>query len=99
MQSEFNQYYINSGPEQVSIGCNNTFEGISITSNQSLPKLPNFSVSINLNVDHNGDWKQISVTLINELSECHPGFWQSSKSQKCECYYANDCFVLVAVHT
>ena len=81
MQSEFSQYYSNSGPEQVLIGCINIFEGISITSNQSLPKLPNFSVSINLNVDHNGNWKQTSVTLIDELSEYHPGFWQSSKLQ------------------
>ena len=79
-----------SGPKQVIIGCANTFEGISITSNQILSKSTNFSVSINLNVDHNPDWKQISVTLIVELSECHPGFWQSSKSQKCDCYKAND---------
>ena len=90
MQSEFNQNYIISGPMQVLISCNSTFEGISITSNQVLSKSTNFSVSFNLNVDHNPDWKQISVTLIVELSECHPGFWQSSKSQRCECYNAND---------
>ena len=85
-----NSNYIISGPKQVLIVCNNTFEGISITSNQVLSKSTNFSFSINSNVDHNPDWKEISVTLIVELSECHPGFWQSSKSQKCECYNASD---------
>ena len=90
VQSEFNQNYIIGGPEQVLIGCKNTFGGISITSNQVLSKSTNLSVSINLNADHNAEWKQISVTLIVELSECHHGFWQSSKSRKCECYNAND---------
>ena len=85
VQSDNNSNYNISGPKQVLIGCANTFEEISITSNQILSKSTNFSVSIKLNVDHNPDWKQISVTLIVELSECHPGFWQSSKS-KCECY-------------
>ena len=89
VQGEFNQNYSISGPEQILIGCN-AFEGISITSNQVLSNSTNFSVSINLSVDHNPDWKQISVTLIVELSECHPGFWQSSKSQTCKCYNAND---------
>ena len=44
VQSEFNQNYIISGPEQVLIGCNNTFEEISITSNQVLSKSKNFSI-------------------------------------------------------
>ena len=90
VRSEINQIYIISGPKQILIGCNDTFKGISIISNQVLSKSTNFSVSINLNVDHNPDWKQISVTLIVELSKCHPGFWQSSKLQICECYNAND---------
>jgi len=30
--------------------------------------------------------KIISVNLTVELSQCHPGFWYSSESQKCECY-------------
>ena len=90
VQSDNNSNYNISGPNQILIGCTNTFEGISITSSQILSKSTNFSFIIKLNVDHNSDWKQISVTLIVELSECHPGFWQSSKSQKCECYKAND---------
>ena len=89
VQNEVNSSYIISGPEQVLIGCD-MFEGISITSNQVLSKSTNLSVSIDLNVDHNADWKQILVTLIIELSECHPGFLQTLKSQKCECYNAND---------
>ena len=90
VQGYYSTSYSITGPKQIIIGCANTFEGISITSNQVLSKATNFSFSINLSVDHNPDWKQISVTLIVELSECHPGFWQSSKSQKCECYDAND---------
>ena len=42
---------------------------ISITSNQVFSKSTNVSVSINLNVDRNADWKQISVTLTVELSD------------------------------
>ena len=89
VQSDNNSSYNISGPKHVLIGCN-AFEGISITSNEILSKSTNFSISINLIVDHNPNWKHISVTLIVELSECHPGFWKSSKSQKCECYNAND---------
>ena len=90
VHSEFNSSNNIRGPKQVLIGCNNIFEGISITSNRVLSNSTNFSFSINSNVDHNADWKQMSVSLTVELSKCHPGFWQSLKSQKCECYNAND---------
>ena len=73
VQSEYTSSYSISGPKHVLIGCY-TFEVISITSNQVFSKSTNVSVSINLDVDHNADWKLISVTLIVELSECHPGF-------------------------
>ena len=89
VQSKYNSSYIISGPRQVLIG-GDTFEGISIIGSQVQSKSTNLSVNINLNVDHNADWKQISVTLIVELLECHPGFWHSSKSQKCKCYNAKD---------
>ena len=89
LQSEYNSSYDISGPEQVLIDCN-TFKGISILGNQVSSDSTNFSITIKLNVDHNPDWKQISVTLIVELSECHLGFWQSSKLQQCECYNVND---------
>ena len=81
-------YFIN-GFKQILISCD-TFQGISIMSNQSLSTSINFSINISLNVDHDANWKQISVTLIVGLSPCHPGFWQYSESQKCECYNAND---------
>ena len=90
VQNESNSSYDIIGSREVLIGCN-TFEGISILGDQVLSKSTNLSVDINLNVDHNADWKQISVTLIVELSECHLGFWHSSQSQQCECYNnAND---------
>ena len=89
VQIESNSSYDISSPKQVLIGCS-TFEGISILGDQHLSNSTNLSISINLNVDHNADWKQISVILVIELSECHPGFWQSSESQQCECYNAND---------
>ena len=90
VQNESNSSYDIIGPREVLIGCD-TFEGISILGDQVLSKSTNLSVDINLNVDHNADWKQISVTLIVELSECHLGFWHSSQSQQCECYNnAND---------
>ena len=74
VQRDFNSNYTISGPNQVLIGCN-TFEGISIIGNYVLSKSTNFSVNINLSVDHTDEWKQISVSLIIKLSECHPGFW------------------------
>ena len=71
--SEMHSQYFTTGPKQILISCD-TFQGISIMSNQSLSKSNNFSININLNVDHDANWKQISVTLIVGLSPCHPGF-------------------------
>ena len=36
--------------------------------------------------------KVVSVNLIVELSQCHPGFWYSpaNESQRCECYNTGD---------
>ena len=89
IQSESNSSYNISGSQQVLIGCNK-FKGISILGNQVSSNSTNFSLTIKLKVEHNSDWKQISVTLVVELSECHLGFWHSSESQQCECYNAND---------
>ena len=85
VQREPNSSYDISDPGQVLIGCN-AFERINIKGDRVLSNSTNLSVYINLNVDHNAGWKQISVTLIVELSECHLGFWHSSNSRKCECY-------------
>ena len=81
--------YFTNGPNQILISCD-TFRGISIISNQSLSTSSNFSINISLNIDHDANWKQISVMLIVGLSPCHPGFWQYPESQKCECYNANN---------
>jgi len=89
VQSEMNQSYFITGPKQILISCDK-FQGISIMGNQILSTSTNFSITITLNVDHNADWKQISVSLIVELSLCHPGFWQYSNSQECKCYNAYD---------
>ena len=75
VQSEFNSNYLMSGPRQVLIDCDSTFQGITILSNLVLSKSLNLSLNITLNINHNPNWKQISVTLIVELSKCHPGFW------------------------
>ena len=89
VNTEMHSKYFTNGLNEILISCD-TFQGISIMSNQSLSKPSNFSINISLNVDHDANWKQISVTLIVGLSPCHPGFWQYPESQKCECYNAND---------
>ena len=89
VQREMHLNYFITGPKQILVSCD-TFQGISIMSNQSLSTSSNLSINISLNVDHDANWKQISVTLIVGLSPCHPGFWQYPESQKCECYNAND---------
>ena len=89
VQNEMHLNFFTNGPNQILISCD-TFQGISIMSNQSLSTSTNFSINISLNVDHDANWKQIFVTLIVGLSPCYPGFWQYPESQKCECYYAND---------
>ena len=89
IQREMHSNYFITGPKQILISCD-TFQGISIMSNQSLSTSSNFSINISLNVDHDANWKQISVTLIVGLSPCHPGFWQYPESLKCECCNANN---------
>ena len=87
VEDKIHQNYTIAGPTKILISCD-TFRGLSITSYKVLTTSKNFSVNISLNVDHNSDWKQISVNLIVGLSPCHLGFWQYSRSEKCECYDA-----------
>ena len=89
IQNETHLDYFISGPRQVLIFCD-AFKGISIMGNKSLSKSKNFSITVTLNTRLYSDWKEILVNLIIGLSPCHPGFWQHSKSEKCECYNAND---------
>ena len=90
LHGEINQTYSISGSSQVLLSCNDTFQGISIIGNKSIAKSLNYTINIVLHDDRNSDWKQISVNLTVELTSCHPGFWQYLRTEKCECYNAND---------
>ena len=81
--------YTISEQKHILISCN-VFKGISIMRNESLSKATNFSMTVSLNTALYSSWKQISISLLIELSPCHPGFWQYPNSKKCECYYANN---------
>ena len=78
-----------SGPTYVTISCNRTTQGISITGNLHSNSSYNYSIIISSYVI-NLESKILSVKLTIELSQCHPGFWYSSKLQKCECYSTNN---------
>ena len=84
-----NQNYSISGSNRILISCNDTFQGISITSDYGLSKSSNYTIDITLHDDHSY-WKQVSVNLMVELTSCYPGFWQYPGSKKCECYNDND---------
>ena len=87
--SEINSSYFINGPQNILISCD-LFQGLRIMGNQTLTTMKNFSININLNLDHNPDWKQVTTTLVIELSPCYLGFWHYPESQQCECYNAND---------
>ena len=79
-------YYI-PGSQYILISCNHTFQGISIIGNKTTPVLPfNYSMTISLYVIRISEMKTISINLLVELSQCHPGFWYDITSHKCECY-------------
>ena len=84
-----NEDYRISGPTHVTISCNRTTQGISITGNLQSNNSYNYSIILSSYfIDLKS--KMLSVKLTIELSQCHPGFWYSSKSQKCECYNTNN---------
>ena len=78
------QHYNISGSKYISVSCNHTTEGVSIIGN--INTLFNYSLNITMYVAKTTGSKIISVNLIVELSQCHPGFYYSSESQRCECY-------------
>ena len=83
-------YYI-TGSNYMLISCNNTFQGVALIGNDTSPVLPfNYSANITLHVDRISEMKVISVNFTVELVSCHPGFWYSDKSHKCECYNISD---------
>ena len=75
-----------SGSDYITISCNHTTQGIALIGNLHSNNSYNYSLTILLYVTHVYESKIITVNLTVELSQCHVGFWYSSKSQKCECY-------------
>ena len=81
------QYYNINGSKYITISCNHATQGITVTGNLHSNNSYNYSMNISLYVIRASESKIISVDLIVELSQCHPGFWYSSGSSKCECYH------------
>ena len=77
-----------SGSKYITISCNHTIQGTSITGNLYSNNSYNYSIIISSSSSESQ--KLISVKLTIELSQCHPGFWYSSELQKCECYNTNN---------
>ena len=78
-----------TGPTRVTISCSYIIQGITIIGNLHSNSSYNYSIIISPYVT-NLEPKMLSVNLVIELSQCHPGFWDSRESQKCECYNTND---------
>ena len=82
------QNYSISSSKYISISCNSTTQGIAVAGNLQSNNTYNYSINISLYSIRASESKVVSVNLIVELSQCHPGFWYSpaNESQKCECY-------------
>ena len=80
------RYYNINASKYITISCDHTKQGITISGNLHSNNSYNYSMNISLYVARASESKIISVSLIVELSQCHPGFWYSNQSQQCECY-------------
>ena len=80
------RYYNINGSKYITISCDHTKQGITISGNLHSNNSYNYSMNISLYFARASESKIIFVDLIVELSQCHPGFWYSSQSQQCECY-------------
>ena len=80
------QYYNITGSKYITISCNHTTQGITVTGNLHSNNSYNYSINISLYVTRISESRIISVDLMVELSQCHPGFWHSGELKKCECY-------------
>ena len=78
-------YHI-SGSQHISVSCNYTIQGISINGSLHSNSSYNYSVFISTYFVRISRSKLISVNLVVEISQCHLGFWHSSRSQICECF-------------
>ena len=90
-----NKNYTIEGPDYVLISCD-MLQGIHIVrkENRGLSPPLNYTINITLDVDHNSDWKLISINLTVELTPCHPGFHYHHDTGKCECYNSSSKKVL-----
>ena len=77
-----------SSSKYITISCNHTTQAITVVGNLWSNITYNYSINISLYVTRFSESKVVSVNLIIELSQCHPGFWYSlaNESQRCECY-------------
>ena len=80
------QDYNISSSKYISISCNHTTQSLSVIGNLYSNNSYNYSMTISLYVNRLSESKIIAVNVTVELSQCHPGFWYSSGSQKCVCY-------------
>ena len=84
------QHYNISGSKYVSVSCNYTTQGMHIIGNLSPNNSYNYTINMSLYVERYSESKIISMNLMIELSQCHPGFWYYKSSKKCECYKTKD---------
>ena len=94
VDKQYKNYSI-KGSTHVLISCD-VFQGVSIVrrNNTDLLVPLNYTINITLDVDHNSDWKPISVNLTVELTPCHPGFHYRHDTGTCECYNSSSKTVL-----
>ena len=97
VSGETQQYenYDIEGSKYVLISCD-VFQGVRIVrkNDRDLSAPSNYTINITLDVDHNSDWKPISVNLTVELTPCHPGFHYHHDTGTCECYNSSSNTVL-----
>ena len=92
VSGEDNDNYYIDGVSEMLMSCgNDTFQGISIVGNETLPtQMSNYSITVQLNVGPYSDERVFSIEVVVEISPCHPGFWHDKELQKCMCYDDTD---------
>ena len=75
------QDYKTDGSKFVSVACK-AFHGVTVTGKR-ITKRTNFTMSITSYVSSQSE---ISITLVTELSPCHPGFYYDDYTETCTCY-------------
>ena len=86
LSSEYQDHHNITGPDNVLISCT-MFEGVSLMGERVLDAT-NYSVTITSYDGSKSDLKKFSISLITELSPCHPGFHHDNTT--CVCYSDGD---------